>query len=616
MTESSLNGQSFSDMLIQLIEANLQNEQFGVNELAREAGLSRSTLHRKLIKETGNSATSFITLRRLEKARELLEQSDFTSAEIAYKVGFSSPSYFNKVFKNHYKISPGDLRKGGKLVPVDGLAEEKQINRWSKTLVLGVSTFLIAILLTWAGVHFFKGKGKTRETSIAILPFDNLSSNDENQYFADGIVEDLLSRLSSINNLKVISRTSSEIFRDKGDKTVPEIGEMLGVNLIVEGTVQRVEDQIRIYVQLIDAKTDKHILSKQYNRNLNDFFEVQSEIASEIASEFSLVLSNNEQIALKRSQTVNLKALEYKQLGRFYLNSRTTEGFLNSLKYFRMAINEDPDYALAYAEMADLYFLLAWYGDIDFNTGRDSAIFLAKKALELDEALGEAHTVLGGVYNEFDWEYNLAKKEFLKALELSPNHSTAYQYYSELLCTEGKLKEARELLNTALRLDPFSFIIRYASSVLYCKEGNFEKALGEIKICQDLMKENIYAVSMELKIHLHRKDENSAYDCFVCLGQMNGEWTTTEADSIYITNGINNLIKWGINKGDWLSGPRKARYYSLLGEDEEALKILEELWVTNRLFPFNTRSADFKSLRSHPRFIAIQKKMGLPPLNP
>ena len=168
----------------------------------------------------------------------------------------------------------------------------------------------------------------------------------------------------------------------------------------------------------------------------------------------------------------------------------------------------------------------------------------------------------------------------------------------------------------AIRLDPFSYIIRYASSLLYCKEGDFEQALDEIKISQDLAKDNIAAVSQELKIHLYRKDETSAYNCFVRLGQINGEWTRTGADSIYNTKGINELINRGVNKGEWMSESGKAHYYSLLGNDEEALKILDELLRTNKLFPFITGSAEFKSLRSNPRFITIRKKMGLPPLDP
>ena len=433
--------EEFLQTIQQIIMANLGDDNFSVDQLAKETGLSRSMLHRKLKKLTGKSATELITEYRLNKAKELLESDVATVAEIAYIVGFSSPSYFNKVFRKYFQIAPGEIRKGKKVVVGQHKKYRNLFTSKIKSPAAVVLIFLFAVVLVLFGGYFLKQNTNRAETSIAILPFDNLSSNDETQYFADGIVEDLLTRLSIINNLKVISRTSSEMFRNKGDKTIPEIGDILGVKLVVEGTIQRVEDQIRITVQLIDAKTDNHILSKQYNRNLNDFFEVQSEIASEIASELSLVLTNNEQKALKRGQTANLKAFEYKQLGRYQLNKRTRDGFFNSLKYFRLAINEDPDYALVYAEMADSYFLMAWYGYVEFKSGRDSAINLALKALELDEALGEAHTVLGVVYNEYDRQYKLAKKEYIKALKLNPNHSTTYQYFSEFLSTVGKLKE-------------------------------------------------------------------------------------------------------------------------------------------------------------------------------
>ena len=169
------------------------------------------------------------------------------------------------------------------------------------------------------------------EKSIAILPFDNLSPDKENQYFADGIVEDLINKLSTIEELKIISRTSSEMFRNKGGKTVPEIAKLLNVTYILEGTVQRQDDKVRINIQLIDALEDNHILSSQYDRNLNEIFNVQSEIAYKIASELSLVLTEKQKHALKQHPTQNLKAFEYYQMGRFHASKRWIEGYTKSI---------------------------------------------------------------------------------------------------------------------------------------------------------------------------------------------------------------------------------------------------------------------------------------------
>ncbi len=609
--QSSMDDQ-FLKKIHQYIEDNLDNEHFSVEELAKQAGLSRSMLHRKLIKLTGKSATDLITGKRLLQAKEMLENNVATASEIAYKVGFSSPSYFTKVFKNYFNVSPGDVRKGIPIISQHGLPDPVRKSTRNYISIAGI--ILLAITITSAGLYFLLRKNKPAEKSIAILPFDNLSSNDENQYFADGIVEDLLNRMSKIEGLKVISRTSSEMFRDKGSKTIPEIAELLGVSYILEGTVQRETNNVRINIQLIDAKKDDHILSQQYDRNLSEIFKLQSEIAAQITSELSVVLTNQQTIALRQNQTNNLKAFEYKQLGRYHLNKRTREGLFTSVKYFRLAIKEDPNYALAYAELADSYFILPWYGYLEWKKGRDSAFYLARKALELDSELGEAHTILGAVYNEFDWKQDAARVEFIKAIQSKPNHSPAHQYYSEYLCTMGNLKEAREELNKAVQLDPYSYVIRYSNSQLYLNEGNYEQALAENRICQELVKDHAVSFSFEFKIYFEMKNEAAALESFKKLGKINREWTPGEVDSVYNIGGLNGILWWQLNDGKWDYEMQKAFYYGRLGEDEKALELLELAVNEKKLNPFYTMNTDFKNLRSHPRFIAIRKKMGLPPL--
>jgi TolB-like protein/AraC-like DNA-binding protein len=609
----------FLSKIHQIIEDNLADENFSVEDLAQHAGLSRSMLHRKLIKLAGRSAGDLITERRLLKAKELLENNVATASEIAYKVGFSSPSYFTKVFKNYFQVSPGNVRKGisinAPLVPDNRSSNTMRLawNYLPRPGILMVMALLI-LALAGAGIYFVIRKNKPVEKSIAILPFDNLSLNEENRFFADGLVEDLLNRISKIEGLKVISRTSSEIFRDKGNKTIPEIGGLLGVSYILEGTVQREGNNVRINIQLIDASKDDHILSKQYDRKLSEIFQVQSEIAGEIANELSLVLTDQQNVALKQDQTTNLKALEFSQLGRYHLNKRTGDDLFTSVKYFRLAIEEDPDYALAYAEMADSYFILSWYRFIDKQLGRDSAIYLAKKALELDKNLGEAHTVLGVIYDQYDWKYDAAAKEFLKAIELKPSHATAYQYYSELLCTSGKNNEAREYLNKAIRLNPYSFVIRYASSLLYLKEEKFDQALAENQICQELVDDNVITHKIAFQIHMRMGNEPAALESFKKMVRLEDNWSGEQVDSVYRIGGIKELLRWRLNKGTIKRSNERALYYAMLGEDEKVLDILESALNNGLLEPFSTTALEFRNLRSNPRFIVIRKKMGLSPL--
>ena len=616
MAESSLNGQMFSDKLTQIIEANLQNEHFGVNELAREAGLSRSMLHRKLMNQTGKSASEFITLRRLEKAKELLEKSDFTAAEIAYKTGFSSPSYFNKVFKKYYQISPGELRKRKKVVSVAKSTGAKQSDRRIKILKLLVSIVLFAAVLAWAGVHFLKGKTAVAEKSIAILPFDNLSSNDENQFFADGIVEDLLTRLSSVNNLKVISRTSSEMFRNKGDKTIPEIGKILGVGYILEGTVQRESDKIRISVQLIDAKNDDHVLSKQYDRNLNELFKVQREIASEIAAELSPVLKDMQTDKLKHDFTQNTKALELYQLGRYHSNKRWIDEYEKGNEYYQKAIAVDPDYALAYAGLADNYHLMAIQGWIDPTEGKNKAFDFAMKALELNPDLAEPHAVLGSLATWMDRNWKKAEKELLLAIQLNANSSTAHQYYAEYLFNMCRRKEARDYINRALELDPLSYIIRNRSAIFYFHQGQFEEALAENRICENLVTDHEWSVLLAAWIYMQMGNDRAAFENLKRYSIKNSAWSLEMADSIFNKGGLHAVIRWRLDSGMYEPEYEKRFWYAVLGEDEKAMEMLELAMKEGDLDPFETNRIEYKNLRSNPRFIAIRKKMGLPPLYP
>lgn len=604
--------EQFISKINQLIDENLSDEHFSVEDLAQKVGLSRSMLHRKLIKLTGKSASDLITEKRLMQAKDMLEKNVATASEIAYKVGFNSPSYFNKVFKAHYKVSPGDIRKGIN-IPV----KAKNLTVASlhiKHLSLIILTIVIVLAIVGTSLYYLLKTDNEVEKSIAILPFDNLSSNSENQYFADGIVEDLLNRLSKIEGLKVISRTSSEMFRDKGSKTIPEIAELLGVNYILEGTVQRETNNVRINIQLIDAKKDNHVLSQQYDRNLSEVFKIQSEIADHIVKELSLILDEQQAYQLKKKQTNSLKAFEYKQLGRYHLNKRTADDLLTAVKYFRRALAEDPDYALAYAELADAYYISGWYDYIDRKKGRDSAEYLALNALTLDKNVGEANTVLGALYFDIDWKYSLAEKEFKQALATSPSHASAYAYYADLMTVLGNFGKARELFDKAIQLDPFSYILRFAGSYAYFREKNYEEAITGFKICQELGKENSGPLSKEFFINVKTKNAVAALESFKKLGILTREWTPKTADSIFRIEGTEGLLRWKLKIGNWPYRIEEAQYYALLGEKDKALEILEKSLEEGYLVPCNTADPEFENLHSDQRFQAIRKKMGLPPL--
>jgi TolB-like protein/AraC-like DNA-binding protein len=603
----------------QHIEENLDNENYSVADLAHQVRLSRSTLHRKLIKLTDKSPSDLIKEKRLIRARKLLENDVSTASEIAYKVGFSSPSYFTKVFKNYFQLSPGDIRRGNAPTIKQILNHKPKgmksifgtnIRRLTPTILFTILT----LFMSATAVYYLFHKDKPVEKSIAILPFDNLGSDIENQYFADGIVEDLLYRISQINGLKVISRTSSDTFRDKGNKTIPEIAKLLGAQYILEGTIQQESNNIRINIQLIDALKDDHVLSKQYNRELSEVFKIQSEIASEIASELRFVLTNEQLYALKRNQTEKLKAYEYYQMGRFYSNKRWVDGYKKGIEYYEKAITEDPDYGLAYAGLADNYHLMALQGWMDKTEGKNKAIEMALKAMTLDPNLALPHAVLASLYSDIDWNWKLAEKEYLQAIKLDPNFSTAQFYYSYLLTIFGKDIEAREHINKALELDPLSFVIRNYSAVYYYNHEQFSEALKENNLSLDLVKDHLWALNLEFFIYLKLENDLAALDYYKKVGEITGEWTREEADSVYRIGGINGLLCQRVKDSSLDNNVFKARCYALLGEDEKVLEIFESMVNEHTIGGFYTIYLEFKNLHAHPRFIAIREKMGLSPL--
>jgi tetratricopeptide (TPR) repeat protein len=401
------------------------------------------------------------------------------------------------------------------------------------------------------------------------------------------------------------------MFRDKGNKSVTDIAEILDVTYILEGTVQREGNNIRISIQLIDAKKDDHILSNKYDRKLDEVFKIQSEISNQIASELSLVLTDQQKNALEQNKTKNLKALEYYQMGRFQSNKRWIEGYNKSIEYYEKAIAEDPEYGLAYAGLADTYHLMALQRWMDKKEGEDKAVELALKALELDPDLAEAHTVLASLYTYIDWNWEKSEKEFLQAIKLNPNYSTAYFYYSCLLCITGRPGKAREYINKAMELDPFSFVMRNYSGLFYYNQGQFKEALAENKLSQDLIKDHEWAVRLDFEIYYHLGMEQEALESFKLYGRLFKCYDPAIAERVFEKEGLDGLVRVWIKT--WPKTLMEARMQVMLGEYEKALDILEKLCSDRNIDPVElTTGYDFRNLHDNPGYIRIMKAMGLP----
>lgn len=319
-----------------------------------------------------------------------------------------------------------------------------------------------------------------RIQSLAVLPLKNLSGDPSQDYFAEGMTEALTTELGQIGSLKVISRTSA--MQLKGTtKKMPQIASELDVDAIVEGSVERAGDQVRITAQLIDAPHDRHLWAKSYERNLRNVLSLQEEVAQAIANEIKIKLTPRERNLLTNARPVNADVYEDYLKGRYYWNQRTEEGFRTAINYFSEATKKDPNYALGYSGLAHAYILLGEYSLLPAKEAFTNAREAAAKALELDDTLADAHNALAAVREDYDWEWAGAEGEFRRAIELNPGYATAHQWYAELLSMLGRHQEALAQIKQAQELDPFSLIVNAVTADVLRTAGQDDLSIEQLR---------------------------------------------------------------------------------------------------------------------------------------
>jgi len=317
--------------------------------------------------------------------------------------------------------------------------------------------------------------------SIAVLPFENLSEDKANAFFAEGIQDEILTRLAKVADLKVISRTSTQHFKS-APENLPEIAKRLGVMHILEGSVQKASDQVRVNVQLINALTDAHLWADTYDRKLTDIFAVETEIAKAIADTLQAKLTGSEQHVIAARPTESTEAHQLYLKGRYFWNKRTGNDLKKSIDYFQQAIAVDPNYALAYAGVADAY---VWLPGYTAGTPRDcypKAKAAATKALQLDDTLAEAHTTLALAIWLYDFDSAQAIREFQRAIELNPNYAIAHQQYgNNTLAALGRFDDAIVEGKRAVELDPLSLVINTDLGSDYYYARRYDEAIAQLR---------------------------------------------------------------------------------------------------------------------------------------
>ncbi len=497
MADISPQDRDFLDQLIAKIEAHISDENFGVSELAEAMHMSRSNLLRKVKKASDLSVSQLINQTRLELAMELLRAGRGNVSEISLEVGFNSPSYFIKCFREHYGYPPGEV---GKHPDVPAAVHQPEstvmpspLSSKSKTRYwLGGGLVLLLLALGW----IFFGKDAleeklTREKSIVVLPFKNDSPDSTNVYLINGLMEATLNNLQKIKDLRVLSRTSAEKYRNSA-KSIPEMAKELEVSYFIEGSGQKMGDRIVLNIQLIEGETDRHLWSKQYRREVTDIFYLQQEISRDIAAEIQAVITPEEKSRIERIPTENLKAYDLFLKGLEWLNSPGGspggQHLLESVNYFEQAIQEDERFALAYA-CAGMAF---YYYDM-FQAEKiyvDKLGAYSDKAVLYDPGSAESHTAKA-MYYLLKKDYHQALPFLEKALAYKPNSSQiigllADFYANNLPNTEKYLEYA--LKGMRLESDPDDSV---ATSYFYLRLGNALVQTGFIDESMDYLDKSL-----------------------------------------------------------------------------------------------------------------------------
>lgn len=431
------------EKLTHLIQQNLTNPAFSLTTICKELGISRTQLHRIVTAHSQLSITLYIRKVKMLKAKELLVNTDLRVSEITYEVGIDSPQNFSKYFTQEFNVSPTEFRKQ---------AQTEEIPT-----------------------------GPDPEVSIAVLPFVNMSSDPEQEYFCDGMTEEIINRLAQVSGLKVAGRTSSFTFKGQ-NMDVRQIGQRLNVHFVLEGSLRKSGNTLRITAQLNKVADGYQVWSEKYDREADDVFDIQDEISLSILNSIKSNLLGNEKDAVLKRYTNNSEAYRLYLYGRFYYNKFAgADNFYKAIDYYQAAIAIEPRYAIAYSGMASCYLSLWFYRYAPAGQCLPQLQQSAQRALELDDQIAESHLAIARVKMYYEWDLTGALRSFRKALELNHNMAEAHGQYALCLSIVDEIPNALNHARTAFDLDPFSLINNFYTGYIYWIAGDFRKALVQGK---------------------------------------------------------------------------------------------------------------------------------------
>lgn len=493
-------------------------------------------------------------------------------------------------------------------------------------LILGSLLALLVIALLGVRMRLDRnGLGANSQSdqikSLVVLPFENLSGDKDQQYFTDGMTDELIAHLAKIRSLRVISRTSSMEYKDT-HKPLSQIARDLKVDAVVEGTVLRSGDRVRITAELVQVATDRHLWAETYESQLGDVLGLQSRVASAIVNEIRVNLTPEEQKRLSSSRSVSSESYENYLKGRYYWNKRSQEGLTKAIDYFQLAIEKDPNYALAYAGLADCYSIIgsAIVGTVPSQEVAPKAKAAAMKALQLDDTLAEAQTSLATVRFNYDWDWAGAADGFRRSIALNPSYATAYQRYSLYLMAMGRMTESLAQMTRARELEPVSISMNFSLGWRLYMARKYDEAIEQLQNTLD-MDPNFALPRMVLG---QAYEQKNAYPKAVAELQ---QAVAISRDSPQMVSALGHTYGASGNrseaekvlahlmeqtKKEYVSPFYVALVYAGMGENDKAIDWLEKAYSDrSNAIVFSKVDPQLDPLRSHPRFQSLLQRLAL-----
>jgi adenylate cyclase len=519
-------------------------------------------------------------------------------------------------FKNvDYPIEVFALNIGGLIVPdrekLSGKLKSDKPTRPTKPIFSRLPTIVLFIMLLLAAFliyHFFiiVPVSTKSEKSIAVLPFSNLSNDSTQEYFSEGMMDEILNQLYKIRDFKVISRTSSMVYKGRL-LSIPQIAKELKVAYCLQGSVQKQGQLVRVRVQLIDGKNDKQIWTENFDSDFKDIFAIQTGIAKQVAAALKTNLSEKEKESINKPITLNPDAYELYLKGRFHWNRRTKQHLIVAIGYFERATQLDPGFTLAWSGIADTYSILADNGFMPVDSIAEKANAAVQKAILLDSSLAEVRASSALYLSSVEGNTSAAIRELNSALRLNPNYASAYQWCALELAGKGQFNRALEMIDKAIQLDPLSERIFYSKALIFFYSRDFEKAMRSIRNHPPGMSEDALSQKLIAGIFYFQGKMDSA-QIYARLSGDKNLILLTKPDISELKKRIQNNSSTA-----YVTGDEKAYYYAMAGEKDSAFAWLNKA-VLNKEYSglkFLAVSPNWDPLRSDPRFALLLQNSGI-----